>query len=192
MVGLTKNKRPIAYIVLIAVALASGARDATAVFVNSNSIVQDNIEYVMQTDKSIYNLGENVQILYGVINLTMVPVPFEIDVQQCSFQVSDGQTRICAWPKYVLPAFYNATLPPGVFFQFSDSWDLTNDNGTVTSNDDFLVEPGTYYISGKLSGMPINGSPPDFVTVAVQVVPEPATICLFGLGSLILLRKRGA
>ena len=36
--------------------------------VNSNSIIKDNIEYYIQTDKSVYKLGEKVEMLYRVTN----------------------------------------------------------------------------------------------------------------------------
>ncbi|MHC4365778.1 MAG: hypothetical protein ACYSTJ_09950, partial [Planctomycetota bacterium] len=37
--------------------------------VNSNSIVKDDIEYHVQTDKALYSTGETVQMLYRVTNL---------------------------------------------------------------------------------------------------------------------------
>lgn len=42
---------------------------AEIVPVNSNSKVIDGIEYYVQTDKSVYTLGENVEILFRVSNL---------------------------------------------------------------------------------------------------------------------------
>jgi hypothetical protein len=44
--------------------------------VNSNSIIQDDIEYYIQTDKSVYNLGEDVEMLYRVTNLRSEDVEF--------------------------------------------------------------------------------------------------------------------
>jgi len=47
---------------VIGLALAGGVREAratTAPF-DSNSITKNNIEYYMQTDKSVYDLDENV------------------------------------------------------------------------------------------------------------------------------------
>lgn len=36
---------------------------------DSNSIIKDSIEYYIQTDKSVYDLGENVEMLFKVTNL---------------------------------------------------------------------------------------------------------------------------
>jgi len=47
---------------------------AKATIIDSNSIIKDGIEYYIQTDKAVYDLGENVEILYRVTNLTDNPV----------------------------------------------------------------------------------------------------------------------
>jgi hypothetical protein len=51
------------------VIVLSCAGMAGATLVNSNSIVQDDIEYYIQTNKAVYDLGENVEMLYRVTNL---------------------------------------------------------------------------------------------------------------------------
>ncbi|UCE99960.1 MAG: PEP-CTERM sorting domain-containing protein [Planctomycetota bacterium] len=189
MVGLTTNKRPVAYVVLIAVALASSARDATAVVVNSNSIVQDNIEYVMQTDKSVYNLGENVQMLYGVINRGNDSVTFHFDyVVQYYFTAESNGKLIWDEPKANFPALTSFTLLPGYFKQYTETWNMRNNQGE-------FITVGSYEITGSLGPFSLDIEDQNRyvpVSVQIQVVPEPATICLFGLGSLILLRKRRA
>ncbi len=59
-----------AIIVIAAVVAGAGAREARAVPmpVGSNFVVQDGIEYYMQTDKSVYDLGEDVEMSYRVTN----------------------------------------------------------------------------------------------------------------------------
>jgi hypothetical protein len=47
-----------------------------ATSVNWNSVEVNDIEYYMQTDKAIYNLGENVEMLYKVTNLSNANVMF--------------------------------------------------------------------------------------------------------------------
>ena len=46
--------------------------------VNSNSIVQDDIEYYIQTDKSVYSLGEEVEMLYRITNLGQESITFTL------------------------------------------------------------------------------------------------------------------
>ncbi|MCX5637494.1 MAG: hypothetical protein NTX52_07355 [Planctomycetota bacterium] len=46
---------------IVTVVLVLGTvRLAKATLVNSNSIIEDGIEYYIQTDKSVYELGEGV------------------------------------------------------------------------------------------------------------------------------------
>jgi len=56
---------------MVVLALA-GCANATlrTTLVDSNSIVEYGIEYYIQTDKSVYNLGESVEMLYRVTNVT--------------------------------------------------------------------------------------------------------------------------
>ena len=49
---------------------------ATANLVDSNSIIEDDIEYYLQTDKAVYDLGENVELLYRITNLSDGDVTF--------------------------------------------------------------------------------------------------------------------
>jgi len=60
-----KSLKSLAYAGLVGLALAGGGEAKGDV--NSNSITQNNIEYYMQTDKSVYDLGENVEMLYRVL-----------------------------------------------------------------------------------------------------------------------------
>jgi len=91
------NKSPKKLICAGIVALAlAGMEEARGSCVDSNSVVQDGIEYYMQTDKSVYSLGENVKMLYRVTNLSdSNSVTFEFsNLQQWSFEVRDGTTTI--------------------------------------------------------------------------------------------------
>jgi hypothetical protein len=145
--------------------------------VDSNSIVQDGIEYYIQTDRPVYDLGEDVEILHRVTNLSGETVTFVFGAQQqCSFEVWDGETRIWGWPKLVNPACSSFTLQPGEFKEFLKDWDMMNDNGTLTPTDDFLVSPGIYDVSGQLMGSTTDGIIPESVSVPIQIIPEPAMI----------------
>ena len=53
------------FIALIVSAILITERSAKANLVNSNSIVEDDIEYYMQTDKDVYDLGEILRYCIG-------------------------------------------------------------------------------------------------------------------------------
>jgi hypothetical protein len=166
---------------------------AKATLVNSNSIVQDGIEYYTQTNKFIYELGENVEILHRVTNLSDEPLTFVFAYQQqCHFEVWDGVTRIWGWPKLVNPAGSGFTLRPGEFKEFLIDWDTMNDNGTLELDDDFSVSPGIYDVLGRLMGGTSDGIIPESVSVPIQIIPEPTTFLLLGSGLIAMLscRKR--
>jgi hypothetical protein len=63
------NRAIIAVVVLLALGTAREAA-AALVPVNSNSKVEYGIEYYIQTDKAVYDLGENVQLLFQITNFT--------------------------------------------------------------------------------------------------------------------------
>ena len=161
--------------------------------VNSNSIVVDDIEYYTQTDKAVYDLGESVEMLHRVTNLRDGPLTFVFGAQQqCSFEVWDAEERIWYWPKAVNPAGSIFTLQPGEFKEFLKDWDMMNDNGTYGTDDDFMVSPGIYYVSGQLFTTTPEGKIPESVSVSIQIIPEPATFLLLGTGLMALsyYRKR--
>jgi hypothetical protein len=164
---------------------------AKATLVNSNSIVQDGIEYYIQTDKAVYDLGENVEILYRVTNLSDEAVMFVFAYQQqCFFEIWDDETRIWGWPKLVNPAFSDFTLQRGEFKEFLKDWDMMNDNYTLEPSDDFLVSPGIYDVSGQLMGSTSDGIISEFVSVPIQIIPEPSTLGLLWMGLMAVLSYR--
>jgi len=159
---------------IVTLALAGYAK---ANLIDSNSIVLDGIEYYMQTDRPVYDLGEDVEILHRVTNLRDEPLTFVFAYQQqCFFEIWDGETRIWGWPKLVNPAGSGFTLQPGEFKEFLKDWDMMNDNGTLEPGDDFFVSPGVYDVSGQLMGSTTDGIIPESVSVSIEIVPEPAMI----------------
>ncbi len=173
-------RRVIVTIGLVVLGIASFAMAAP----DSNSIIKDGIEYYFQTDKFIYDLGENVEMLYRVTNLRDANVTFEFAYQQqCSFAVWDAETRIWGWPKYVNPAISSFTLQPGEFEEFSKDWNMINDNTGV------LVVPGNYDVFGTLIGSASDGTIPESVSVPIQIVPEPSSLLLMGMGLAGLLSR---
>jgi hypothetical protein len=167
---------------------------AKATLVTSNSIIVDDIEYYTQTNKSVYDLGENVEILHRVTNLGVEDIMFQfLTSRQCSFQVWEAETRIWWWPKYASQSGSGFTLQPGEFKEFLTDWDMMNDNGTPEIYDNFLVSPGIYYVSGQLKNpfrtIP-DGVTPESVSVPIQIIPEPSTLGLLGMGLLAVLSYR--
>jgi len=162
---------------------------------NSNSIVQDGIEYYIQTDKSVYELGEEVEILYRVTNLTENPIylgegsPWT----ECYHSIvkDDAENEVWHW------TLEQTTVPPMAFGLGAYSsrecerlWNMMNYNGTwLYEPDDFPVPPGLYTVTGELwLYEPYQIVP---VSVSIEIIPEPATFLLLALGSLFLTKRRG-
>ena len=118
--------------------------------VNSNSIVEYGIEYYIQTDKAVYHLGENVEMLFRVTNLRDEDVgigcsrspEFNFKVEQCA------GPGLCA-PVWILYQgwFWIMTgieLSPGESTEVSYNWDMKDIGGNpvlpTTS-----YPPGAYY-----------------------------------------------
>ena len=102
---------------------------------NSNSIIKDGIKYYMQTNKKIYSLGEEVEMLYRVTNLGKEEVTFNIYVHLYQpsyvFRVMDGDVMI--WTNQpgavVGVTFYDSfTLQLNENKEFYENWN-TNVNG---------------------------------------------------------------
>jgi hypothetical protein len=122
--------------------------------VNSNCVVKDGIKYYIQTDKHVYHLGEHVQMLYRVTNLTENPV----DVGQilCGgaphFAITDeDSTDIWQYFRVIPPCGYKVLhLEPYEHKDFEKVWNMVNDNGTLSPHDDYPVTHGKYRITGEL------------------------------------------
>ena len=137
---------------------------------NQHCILEDNIKYCIQTNKSVYHSGETVEILYRVTNQASIPVnlgwvpmsPF------CyHFAITDNNdAHVWQWP-WAIP-----TSPPVEFRldayeskEFEINWDMINDNGTAGVGDDFPAGSGTYNITGELHTSPEE----DRVRVSVSI-----------------------
>ena len=172
---------------ILAIIMALGtAQLAKAALVDSNSIIENNIEYYIQTDKSVYNLGESVEILYRVTNLGEDTVILGVSKRSpyCyEFVITDEDNdHVWKWPWGVPIDSGNFSLGPYESREYQFAWNMINDNGTPGNGDDYTVSPGTYEISGGLFITP----PKPNLSVFIQIIPEPATIALLGAGCLIL------
>jgi len=188
-------KHPIITSALVLIALTALPGRAGATLVNSNSIIKDNIEYYMQTDKSVYSIGETVDMLYSATNLGPQDVTIgwvaADPLAHYAFEVRHGHHQI--WRYNYLSTvfgFERFTLGPYQSRSFQTTWNLMHNNGTPWQlDDDFPVSPGTYTAIGELNLLPSPKCNRIPVSVSIQVIPEPATIFLLAFPALALLRK---
>ena len=139
---------------IVGLALLAGC--ARANLVNSNSVVEDGIKYYLQTDKAVYDLGEDVEILYRVTNLTENPVDIGMVLNSYYAYVNlvitqDGNIDIWENCRVIPPSGYvMLTLDAYESKESQQIWNMTNDNGTLDRDDDYPVGPGSYNIMGEL------------------------------------------
>ena len=172
---------------------------AKANLVDSNSVVENGIEYYIQTDKAVYDLGESVEILYRVTNLTDNPVSIgEVLLFGPDYNViitDDGENEVWCYLLTLHPPGPPGTtmfhLEPYESKEYQTTWDLTNDNGTSDRTDDFPVDPGMYNITGELFLTFPYWDKKVPVTLDIEIIPEPCSLTLLGAGllSVILYRK---
>ncbi|MHC5061885.1 MAG: BsuPI-related putative proteinase inhibitor [Planctomycetota bacterium] len=168
---------------LIWIFLISGAVTANAEIV-SNSLIVDDIEYYMQADDSIYDLGEDVEMLYRVTNFSDEEVSFTFggDPEWNFWVEKDGETTWTAvegWWSIIV----NFTLLPDESKEYPWVWDMMDSGGA-------LVEPGVYDIIGGFDAGAEELYEFSKVPVSITVVPEPSSLVLFMAGLSVLFRKR--
>lgn len=180
-------KTKLYFLMTIALMLVSSLADAAIV---SNSLVVDDIEYYIQTDNSVYNLGEDVEILFRVTNLgettlsisTMYPV-MDIIVSE---KVGEVYNEIWnwSWDKIFPMGTTTFLLQPGESTEINGSWPQIDLNDSVEILDHTPVPAGTYGVSGYLS--PTDTS----VAMDITIVPEPCSILILGLGCILTRTKQ--
>ena len=160
--------------------LNDGGSDVSILCYNSNSIVIDNIEYYIQTDKSTYNLGDDIKMLYRITNLSGNDVSIRCyHIPPINLLVRKNNLNI--WSKYksFLGTFTSINISDGDFIDNTFTWDMYDYN-------DNLIEPGIYDIVGITYNVP----PEIEVAVPITVIPEPITLVLLTTGSLVFIRKK--
>jgi hypothetical protein len=149
--------------------------------VNSNTVVVDNIEYYVQTDKSAYNLGENVEILFRLTNLTSEEQRFVSLFPIGDIVVKQGQNRVWkwSWDKVHSDGPIHLIFAPNETIELSGIWPQIDLHGSVDIEDHTQVSPGSYTISGFFQ--PTQTS----TAVNVIIIPEPCSMILFSTGLLL-------
>ena len=153
---------------------------AKATLVDSNSIVRDGIEYYIQTNKSVYDLGEGVEILYRITNLTEeewgVMGIGSLRFIYVAPKGAEWFDAIWAWLEPAPPGPTGFTLQPNGSVEVSAVWPQIDMRGTTEPGDDTQVPPGIYSITARLRPIDTN------VDLDVTIVPEPGSLILFVVG----------
>lgn len=160
---------------------------AKATLVDSNSIIRDGIEYCIETDKFVYDLGENVEMLYRVTNLR--DEEWRVDgffpIMDITVAAREGEVFNeiwnWSWDKVHPMGPVVFRLQPGESAEISEIWTQIDLNGSVEIEDHTQVPPGIYRTIGVF--YPTHSS----IAVDVTIIPEPATSALLGMGFARLL-----
>jgi hypothetical protein len=172
---------------------------ARATLVDSNSIIRDGIEYYIQTDKSVYDLGEDVEILFRITNLrdeqwdviALGPVK-DISIVGKTDEISYEIWR-WSWLNPPPPGPMVLRLEAGESKEFHKTWAQIDAKGTWDLGDDTPVPPGTYWISGIVQGHGGYDPPKridEIVSINITIVPEPSAVAFFGFSLSILFHLR--
>jgi len=132
-------------------------------YLNGNPIIKDNIEYYMQTDKSVYKLGEIVKMLYRITNLRGEDVKF---TSPCSpvwnFWVEKDEKVIWKAVNGWWTVITEFTISPNNSKEFTYFWNMSNDKGN-------LVNAGKYNsIDGLYPSLPHDN--PTTVSVSIEII----------------------
>jgi len=170
-------------LMIIIVILALSETTKKAIAVNSNYIIEDDVKYYIQTDKSIYDLGENVEMLYEITNIGSEAITFNFSyTPEWNFWVKNSNENlvfqaVTGW--WTMGTSF--TLQPNDNRDFSYIWDMKNSEGN-------LVELGAYTVIG---GLDANMGEYGYtqVPVGIDIIPEPSAVVLLSLGALAICKN---
>jgi hypothetical protein len=158
-----------------------------ATVVNWNSIEINDIEYYIQTDKAIYNLGEDVDFLYIVTNLRdeewriewSFPV-FDVVAEEKNGE-NFNEIWNWSWDQIYPHGPVVVTLGPQESIELNEIWPQIDLNGSVEIEDHTQVPPGLYRIAGVCHPTDVS------IPVNITIIPEPTSLALLGMGLVRLL-----
>lgn len=136
---------------------------------NTNCEILDEILYCTKTDKSVYHLGEHVEMSYRITNLGDQEVSFAFfDQVHHNFEVTSDNDIIWRRPLVFFPAFSSFVLQPHHYKEYAETWDQMNEGEPVDPADDIPVLPGFYEIAGSLHPMLLENQD-QYVPVSVSI-----------------------
>jgi hypothetical protein len=164
---------------------------APATFVNWNSIEVNDVEYYVQTDKAVYNLGEDVDFLYRVTNLRDEEwrIEWGFPIFDVIAEEKDGENFNeiwnWSWDKIHPMGPMVVTIGPQESIELNEVWPQIDLNGSLEIEDHTHVPPGLYRISGVCHPTDIS------IPVEISIIPEPSSLVIFLTGlSILITRKR--
>ncbi len=172
--------------VLLTLGLIGSRAKAEIILLDPNNCTD--LEYTIETDKAIYQLGEQVHVVQEYSNLGGVDISFNFN-QEPGFDMwvlKDGNV-IWHQVKGGLPVVTYPTLSAGESFKDEYIWEMINDDGNP-------VAPGEYEVWGLMLGSypaKVGCEYPAAPSTTITIIPEPTTLVslLVGLG-LTSMRKR--
>ena len=137
------------------------------------------VEYYIETDKAVYELGELVKVLHRISNLDSEARTWQISSSAgIELLVFSEDELLWRSAQLIFPAFWDFTLEPGEVYECEYTWAMTDQGGR-------FISPGVYQVYGRMRG----GTG---VSVPITIVPEPASsLLLCACASLLLKRRRG-
>jgi hypothetical protein len=135
------------------------------------------VDLTVSTDKSAYQLGEYVTISVTAYNPNPEPVTLYFPNGPVATYIMGGTYNM---PAGYLPVLTSKTIQPNMSF----TWNMLHDQRAMRA---YPLGIGTHTVVGKLLAHELGE---DNMTLPLQfeVIPEPATLLLFSIGTL-LLRK---
>jgi len=177
--GTRRSLKKLVFAGILVFALAGCAK---AALVDSNSIIEDGIEYYIQMDKSVYNLGEDVEILYRITNLRtevweVLAFPPLRDILVAERKGQDfNEIWTLSWFRNYPPGPRVLRLYPSESSEMNVIWPQIDAQGTRDPIDDISIAPGIYRIRGILYPTDVS------IAVDITIVPEPGSLILFVVG----------
>ena len=186
-----KNLKKLVCVAIVGLAVLPGAREARATLVDANA-VEEGLEYYIRIDKGVYDLGEPIEILCRVTNVSEEILNVaELGIYSISLELTrpEGDTLFAT---YFGPPF--PPMPPGLPDIISLNpgeyietlWPITSDRwGT---DGEWVEEPfstvGQYSISSKYLTFILIGGPSSLVSgpLDFEIIPEPSSLILFVVG----------